>query len=159
MKFKSILMSFFLSFAMVGAMAADLFPVATTYNIGAGAVVSSDTDKNVQATASVGVEVVGEFSWVAGDLGITSTGSKGDLAYNVDTKVGLVYGKFRPYTSLGYSKSDLTTLGNSAFSGESAIYGVGVRYDLSKSVFLDAAYKTPDGANDMFTAKVHYKFN
>lgn len=160
---KALILVFAAMLISVSVMAEEptkLFPIETTFNIGTGATYNTAPAQDVQAVVSVGFETVGEFTWVAGDLGITTVnGGISDVAYTLETKVGFVYGKLRPYTSLGYVKANLSDLGNVDFKTETATYGIGVRYDLSKSTFLDFAYKTLDGASESYTAKVHYKFN
>lgn len=160
---KAIILVFAAMLLSVSVMAEDsvpLFPVETTFNIGAGATYNTAPDQDVQAVVTLGFETVGEFTWVAGDIGITSVnGGLQDAAYTLETKVGMVYGKVRPYTSLGYARAKLADLGDVDFTKETATYGVGVRYDVSKSTFIDVAYKTLDGASESYTAKVHYKFN
>lgn len=158
---KAIILVFAAMLFSLPVMANDAvsdFPIVTSFNIGTGVVKSSAVDQDIQATVSVGFETIGEFTWVAADISAASAGKADQTSYSLDTKVGLIYGKLRPYTSLGYSRTSLSDLGSVDFSKES-VYGAGVRYDLTKTIFLDVAYKTLDGKSEVFTTKVHYKFN
>lgn len=132
----------------------------TSFNAGFG-IVQADgllVGKNYQATTSVGVEQTFKDFWIGADASLTTAEKVLQTGIGADAKVGLAFSQYRPYIAVGYDYNKGNGLKALNVDRGAAYYGIGLRYDLTKSFFLDASYKKSDSKDNSVSAKVHYKF-
>lgn len=137
-----------------------------TFNLGVGIsrIDGTTLPQNKQVTISAGVEVsdiqiLKQKFWVGVDTAFTAAPDNAqDLLLSTELKLGAAFGDFRPYLSTGYVVSNMQNPYAVGLKNDSKLIGVGVRYDVTKAVFLDTSYKKANKNVGVATVTLHYNF-